>query len=306
MNVLVLTPDGVGSTVLQRISTLALHLNGVEVVNCHELTNGIYLNNSKVYKDYSLEYTQSLDQITKILDRSRCALVSRLAKYHIDNRRDRPQEQLEFYQYLKNFNTKILVCKRKNLFEYAMSWSIRNKSNVFNIYQKKDREAVRNVGAVDVDFFVKKCQEYVDYDNWIHDNFHEYDVVYYEDFALDPDGKIKDIFGIESIFERTFGEPLSDIFKKEYLVSNRKIDLSNKQDFVPLLAYKQTMMSLEKRSVLPQGTAAPIKNTTLQDKKDIVSNYAECRDLFMEFSRRHNWIDNTIVDYDFWNGVETK
>ena len=28
MNVLVLTPDGVGSTVLQRICTLALHLDG--------------------------------------------------------------------------------------------------------------------------------------------------------------------------------------------------------------------------------------------------------------------------------------
>jgi len=187
-----------------------------------------------------------------------------------------------------------------------MSWSIRNKSNVFNIYHRKDREAVNNVGSVDVEFFMKKCQEYVDYDNWIHDNFREFNVVYYEDFALDPDGKIKDIFGIESIFERTFGEPLSSIFKKEYLVSNRKIDLSKKQDFVSLLKYKQTMMLLEKRSILPQGTAAPIKNTTLQDKKDIVSNYAECRDSFIEFSRRYNWIDNTIVDYDFWNGVEIK
>ena len=41
MNVLILTPDGVGSTFLQRITTLALYLNKEDVVNCHELTNGL-------------------------------------------------------------------------------------------------------------------------------------------------------------------------------------------------------------------------------------------------------------------------
>ena len=306
MNVLVLTPDGVGSTVLQRICTLALHLDGQDVVNCHELTNGLYLDSSRVYKDFALEYTQSLDQITKILDQSTGTLVSRLAKYHVDAREDGKQEQSAFYDYLKSFNQKVLVCRRKNLFEYAMSWSIRDKSKVLNVYQKKDREAVRNVGSVDVDYFMKKCQDYVDYDNWIHEHFEDFDVVYYEDFAVDPDRKIKEIFGIDKVFARAFGEPLADIFQKEYLVSKRKIDLSDKQNFTPLLKYKQTMMALEKKAILPLGAAAPIKNTTLEDKKEIVSNYAECRDRFMEFSRRHNWIDNTIVDYDFWNGVETK
>ena len=41
MNVLILTPDGVGSTILQRIITLALHLMKDDVINCHELTNGL-------------------------------------------------------------------------------------------------------------------------------------------------------------------------------------------------------------------------------------------------------------------------
>ena len=64
---------------------------------------------------------------------------------------------------------------------------------------------------------------------------------------------------------------MADIFKKEYLVSKRKIDLSNKQSFVPLLKYKQTMMALEKKAILPLGASAPIKNTTLKDKKEIVT-----------------------------------
>jgi len=306
MNVLVLTPDGVGSTILQRICTLALHLDARDVVNCHELTNGISLDNSRVRKNYSLEYSQSLDDISKILDQSIGMLVSRLAKYHIDFRNDTRRDQLAFYKYLQTFNQKKLVCRRKNLFEYAMSWSIRNKSKVFNIYQRKDREAVNNVGSVDVDFFIMKCQEYVNYDNWIHENFDDFDVVYYEDFALDPDGKIKEIFGIDQIFENAFGEPLANILKKEYLISKRKIDLSNKENFTPLIKYKQTMMTLEKQKILPMGASAPIKNTSLQDKKEIVSNYAECKDRFIEFSRRHNWIDTSIIDYDFWNGVEVR
>ena len=45
MNTLILTPDGVGSTILQRLVTMALYLEKVPVVNTHELTNGLVLKN---------------------------------------------------------------------------------------------------------------------------------------------------------------------------------------------------------------------------------------------------------------------
>jgi len=304
MNVLILTPDGVGSTVLQRITTLALYLSKHDVVNCHELTNGLVEKNQKIYKDFSLNYTQTLEDIIKLLEKSKSSLVSRLAKYHIDNRQDNVLSQKKFYNFLKQFNDKILVCKRKNIFEYAMSWSIREKSNIFNIYQKKDRDAVRKVNLVNSSFFLKKCQEYVKYIKWIEENFENYDVVYYEDFTLDPDKKIKDIFDFNDIFKNTFDEKLSEIFQKEYLISNRNISLTDKSKFLPLLKYKQQMMSLEKKSILPLGTAAPIKNTTLQDKKNIVSNFNECKEIFLNFSRQHNWIDISNINYDFWNGAD--
>jgi hypothetical protein len=303
MNVLILTPDGVGSTVLQRITTLAMYLQKIDVVNCHELTNGLFEKNFKIYKDYSLGYSQTLEDITNLLAKSKSSLVSRLAKYHVDNRKDQDNSQRQFYQYLKKFNDKIFVCRRKNLFEYAMSWSIREKSLVTNIYQRQHREAVRSVASVDTEFFLKKCKEYVDYKNWIEDNFQDFNVVYYEDFALDPDKKIKELLGIDNVFQTAFGEKLSDIFQKEYLISNRKIELIDKKKFLPLLKYKQIMMMLEKKSILPMGTAAPIKNTTLQDKKNIVSNFNECKELFLNFSRKHNWIDVSNINYDFWNGV---
>ena len=171
MNVLILTPDGVGSTILQRITTLALYLNNEDVVNCHELTNGLLENKQKIYKDFSLQYSQKLEDIETLLKRSKSSLVSRLAKYHIDNRQDPVSSQTQFYKFLQQYNDTVLVCKRKNLFEYAMSWSIREKSNVLNVYNKQHRELVKKVGSVDPSFFLKKCQEYVKYMEWIDDNF---------------------------------------------------------------------------------------------------------------------------------------
>jgi hypothetical protein len=306
MNVLILTPDGVGSTILQRITTLALYLNKEDVVNCHELTNGLIEKHQKIYKDFSQQYSQKLEDIETLLKKSKSSLVSRLAKYHIDNRRDPVSSQTQFYKFLQQYNDKILVCKRKNIFEYAMSWSIREKSNVLNVYNKQHRDLIKKVNSVDSSFFLRKCEEYVRYMEWIDNNFQDYKVVYYEDFASDPDKIIKDIFNLKDTFKNAFGEKLGEIFKKEYLLSNRKIKLTNKLEFLSLYKYKSTMIKLETRNILPSGIAAPIKNTTLYDKKSIVSNYDECKDIFLEFSRRYNWIDTTIIDYDFWTGENIK
>ena len=303
MNVLILTPDGVGSTILQRIITLSLYLNEEDVINCHELTNGIILKNNRIYKDFSLGYSQTLEDIVDLLEHSSSLLVSRLAKYHLDARKDDLNSKKKFYNYLKNFNNKILVCRRKNIFEYAMSWSIREKSKVLNVYQKKHRDAVRMVNSVDSSFFLKKCQEYVKYVEWVEENFKDYkcDVVYYEDFAADPDGEVKRLFDIDNIFKNIFGEKLGEIFQKEYLISNRRISLESRSNFMALIKYKKTMMMLEKQFILPSNIAAPIKNTSLEDKKRMINNFDQCQELFYNFARKYNWIDTSIVNYDFWN-----
>ena len=44
MNFLILTPDGVGSTYLQRALTIYLNTSGHEYFNTHELLNGVELN----------------------------------------------------------------------------------------------------------------------------------------------------------------------------------------------------------------------------------------------------------------------
>ena len=304
MNVLILTPDGVGSTILQRITTLALYLNKEDVVNCHELTSGLTVKNQKIYKDHTLEYSQTLEDISDILAQSTCSLVSRLALYHVDSRQDNTSSQKKFYNFLKEFNDKILVCRRKNIFEYAMSQSIREKTKMANVFQKKHRLAVHSVDSVDTSFFLKKCQDYVNYVAWTEENFVDHDVVYYEDFATDPDKELQRIFNINNIFENTFAEKLGEIFQKEYLISNGLISLKtleNPLDFMPLYNYRKTMTKLQKEAVLPTRDTVPIKNTSLEDKKRMVNNFNQCQDIFYNFARRHNWIDPSNINYDFWN-----
>ena len=98
-------------------------------------------------------------------------LVSRLAKYHIDKRQDNSADQYEFYNFLNNFFHTKIMCVRKNIFEYAMSWSIRKKSGVLNVYNKKDKEKVLQVTDVDEEYFLKKCMDYVNYVKWIEKYF---------------------------------------------------------------------------------------------------------------------------------------
>ena len=110
MNVLILTPDRVGSTLLQRLLTVYMLRRQFDkpVINLHELTNGLEkyynttLNQEVLGKPKGTEwgYFQSLAEIEDLLNSVDHYKTSRLAHYHLVNRRDTLSEQLKFYDYL--------------------------------------------------------------------------------------------------------------------------------------------------------------------------------------------------------------
>ena len=86
MNFLVLTPDGVGSTYLQRALTFYLNASGDDYYNTHELLNGLELDsNGNLYK-LMKGYSQSLSEICELLKSNQAKIISRLAQYHVENR----------------------------------------------------------------------------------------------------------------------------------------------------------------------------------------------------------------------------
>lgn len=305
MNILILTPDGVGSTILQRLITMTLYLEKVSVRNTHELTNGLVLKNYIATKNFDLNYEQTLYQIIDVLKQSSkdIQLVSRVAKYHLDARNDDLSEQETFFSFLNKFYEKKIMCVRENIFEYAMSWSIRHKSNVLNVYTRQDRENVRKVSEVDEGYFIKKCQDYVNYQFWIEKYFPTVEKISYEKIITDSDATIENLTGYTDTFKHAFGAPLSSILKWEYdlsssLVPKKNINKLSRNEQKALLNYKQTSFSMTEQGIIINH---PIKNTTLEDKMKQIKNFDKCLEKFHYFAKNHNWIDQSIATYDFWN-----
>jgi hypothetical protein len=180
MNVLILTPDRVGSTLLQRLLTVYMQRKdfGKPVINLHELTNGLinYYNESFqqeiLGKPHGTKwgYFQSLPEITDMLDSADHFKTARLAKYHINARQDNIDDQIKFYEYL-NDNFYIISCRRKNLLEHGLSWAIHAHSKKLNVYSPQEKintfEHIYKDGiTISREGFEGHLYSYVQYINW--------------------------------------------------------------------------------------------------------------------------------------------
>ena len=185
MNVLILTPDAVGSTLLQRLITIYMQFHNFDkpVINLHELTNGLekyyspefgreIVSKSRV-KNWG--YYQSLEDVVKILSEVDHYKTSRLAQYHIKNRNDPISQQIPFYKYLDE-NFFVIACRRHNIFEHALSMAINKITKKLNVYDHQEKvdsfinmylEPIR----IDEQVFVNQLEVYQDYLSWSTDHF---------------------------------------------------------------------------------------------------------------------------------------
>lgn len=301
MNYLILTPDGVGSTILQRLITMTLYLENCDVSNTHELTNGITLKNKVAIKDFTLGYSQSLTEIRSIIEDSHThtSLVSRLAKYHLDVRKDHADDCKNFYKFLNEHFEKKIMCVRENIFEYAMSWSIRDQSGVLNVYNTQDKEKVLQVSKVNEKFFINKCKEYIDYIQWIDEHFPNVEKISYEKLVQKSDEMMEKVTGYRNTFIDKIGRPLKFIlFDEHNFLRNRKESKLSNDGAKALVKYRIVCKEIFDRKI---SLAVPFKNNTLAEKKNQIKNFDSCLNKFYDFAKNHNWIDQSIATYDFWN-----
>lgn len=194
MNVLLLTPDAVGSTLLQRLITIymQLHQYNKPVINLHELTNGLVRYYSPEFNRELLGkqhdkwgYYQSLEEIVQLLDTTDHYKTSRLAQYHIIGRNDTLQQQVPFYRYL-NDNFFVITCRRRNLFEHALSWVINGFTKKLNVYSQEEKintffGLYQDRFEVAQDQLLSKLNTYKNYITWSDNNFSIGSYFYYED-----------------------------------------------------------------------------------------------------------------------------
>jgi hypothetical protein len=185
VNVLILTPDAVGSTLLQRLITIYMQFHEFDrpVINLHELTMGLEryysadFNREIVSKSRVTKwgYHQSLEQIVEMLDSVEHYKTARLAQYHVRNRRDPMEQQVPFYRYLDD-NFFVIACRRHNVFEHAVSMTINNTTKKLNVYsheEKIDTFLDMYVNPIHLDQIVLlgQLESYRQYLSWSHDHF---------------------------------------------------------------------------------------------------------------------------------------
>jgi len=195
MNVLILTPDAVGSTLLQRLITIYMQFHEFDrpVINLHELTNGIETYYSPEFQREIVSkrpvkawgYYQTLEEIVAILGRVDHYKTSRLAHYHLKNRQDPVAQQIPFYRYLDD-NFFVIACRRRNIFEHAISMiisKITKRLNVFDHREKIDTfsHIYRNKVEIDTQVFAQQLDAYRDYLAWSEQYFNISSFFVYEE-----------------------------------------------------------------------------------------------------------------------------
>ena len=194
MNVLIITPDAVGSTLLQRLITIYMQFHKYDrpVINLHELTNGLVKYHNQKFnqevlgkKDGHWGYHQSLEQIVDLLESVDHYKTSRLAQYHIKKRGDSLSQQIPFYDYL-NQNFYIISCRRHNVFEHALSWCLSKITKKLNVYT--DQEKIESFFAlykegidIDPNSLIQTLETYRNYLDWCQNYFHIASYFFYEE-----------------------------------------------------------------------------------------------------------------------------
>lgn len=229
MNVLILTPDAVGSTLLQRLITIYMQFYEFDrpVINLHELTNGLEKYYSPEFgreivskrRVKSWGYYQSLEQIVEILSSVDHYKTSRLAQYHIRNRDDPIEHQVPFYRYLDE-NFFIIACRRRNVFEHALSMSINNITKRLNVYSHGEKISVfldMYADPVEIDQIVllRQLEAYKKYLTWSQDHFNIGSYFEYDRSIHDIENYILSLpifkkYGQRITWQQKFGISLDD------------------------------------------------------------------------------------------------
>jgi len=307
MNVLILTPDRVGSTLLQRLITVYANINENNdplTINLHELTNGItsyYHENfkrqllGKMNKTPSGEsgwgYYQTLPTVTNLLQERNHDVIGRLAHYHIKARGDSMEDQMSFYQYL-NDNFFIVATRRKNLFEHAMSWAIVGESKNLNVYSFEQKYQVfKNLQqhgiSVQPEVMTKYLNDYVDYMNWVDRYFRPNAYFEYERDLPDIENFVLNLNCFKNLkhpltWQDRFDINWADWNRMHYLLSlipfEHSFDEEEKQfmkDHIDLYSQCRIFIQdLQDAGIMISGI--PIKLHTLKEKSKLITNIDQC------------------------------
>lgn len=303
MNILLLTPDAVGGTFLERMISIyaQFQTHDKPVIDIHRIDNKL----EKVYSpDFNMEIlqnssgTQPLEKTIELLKESTHYSIAKLVYYRMEGHPDSPNQKREFYQFLSE-NFFIISCRRRNIFENALSWSFNNITGALNVYHVKTKlekfvNLFKNPVYIDPESFVQSLEKYRRYINWADQNFSIGSYWYYENHVHDVENYIrklpmfsnssfvgwKDKFGIDFECWNRCHFLKSDIGNLALKFSQEKFELlsnniDNSQDLNPDQTRCSAQAFLSAYDTVADGSWPKIKNLIeFQSLPDNIKN--EC------------------------------
>ena len=242
---------------------------GKPVINLHEITNGIETYFNPTYKQDVVGkpdpdlwgsankwgYHQSLSEVVQMLDKADHYKVSRLAQYHLINRKDKLEDLLSFYQYI-NDNFYIVSARRENLFEHALSWCIVAFTKELNIYDHQIKMKTfetwyKKKITIDQTVFENYLDKYLTYLEWVDDHFRINSVFNYDTDVHNLEQYVNglDIFPENQtikMWKDHYGISWNDWNKCHYLISDTS-------EFSKSISHESPIKLLEQ----PENTAPP-------------------------------------------------
>ena len=237
MNILLLTPDASGGTLLRSLITLYASCNDLDTpyvdvshleLGLHKETNSQGLELVRHHSEYE-NYNQSLTDIVQLLESVDHHKIAKISQYNMGMRSDSSAELSAFYRYL-NENFLIISCRRQSKFDYALSWAINKITSRLNVFSHSDKfesfgEYYENKITIDPLVLTQALDDYSSYITWCETNF-DVDRVYYyerdvekiEQFILDL--PIFDEIRLVSNFQDQFGIKFNDWNRCHYYKSN--------------------------------------------------------------------------------------
>lgn len=324
MNILVLTPDRVGSSLLQKYitTTMQMYDYGKPVINLHELTNGIEKYFNPTYNQdvvgkpdpdvwgsaNTWGYHQTLEEVVQLLGSVDHYKVSRLAQYHLINRKDKLEDLLSFYQYI-NDNFYIISARRENLFEHALSWCVVAFTKELNIYDhqtkiKTFQTLYRKKITVDQTVFENYLDKYLTYLEWVDSHFRVNSIFNYDKDVHNLEKYVNglDIFPenqtIKS-WKEHYGISWNDWNSCHYLISDTS-GLSNRITSEPLL----NLLSAPENTSLPT-TSMNIEKLMTRSSLSI-SHQEFLKDNIQNYVKTYTDIGNLVINRTLIHGMPIK
>jgi len=199
MNILLLTPDAVGGTLLERLITIYAQFQnfdhpvidvghielGIEKYFCPTFGQEIVTSSRNFSNEkYNFVQKQKIKDIVDLLSSVNHYKICKLPCYNMMSRNDSSEDLAPFYQYLNN-NYFIISCRRENLFEHALSWALNKITKQLNVFSVEDKinffyDLYQNKISIDPLSIIQSLNTYKNYIDWADKNFQISSYYFYE------------------------------------------------------------------------------------------------------------------------------